>query len=89
MRLLSRLEKTYTQQFGEFLKRSEVSIVSTEVILITCYIDESMIAFAREKGKLGIHVKIYVLRYEVDSKHYDDVQVYYLLKYLKEVGEKI
>lgn len=48
-----------------------------------------MIAFAREKGKLGIHVKIYVLRYEVDSKHYDDVQVYYLLDYLKEVGEKI
>ena len=89
MRLLSRLEKTYTQQFDEFLKHLEVSIVSTEVILITCYIDESMIAFAREKGKLGIHVKIYVLRYEADSKHYDDIQVYYLLDYLKEVGEKI
>lgn len=89
MRLLSCLEKAYTQQFDEFLKRPEVSIGSTEVILITCYIDEPMIAFAREKRKLGIHVKIYVLRYKADSKYYDDIQVYYLLDYLKEIGEKI
>ena len=89
MRLLSCLEKAYTQQFDEFLRRPEVSIGSTEVILITCYIDEPMIVFAREKRKLGIHVKIYVLRYKADSKYYDDIQVYYLLDYLKEIGEKI
>lgn len=89
MTLLSRLESTYTEHFDEFLTHYAVSIVSTEIILITCYIDEPILTFAREKGQLGINVKIYVLRYEADSKHYDDIQIYYLLDYLKEVGEHI
>lgn len=89
MILLSRLEETYTEHFDKFLAHYGTSILSTEVILITCYIEEAMISFVREKRQLGIHVKIYVLSYEADSKHYDDIQIYYLLDYLKEVGERI
>lgn len=89
MILLSRLKETYTEHFDKFLAHYGTSILSTEVILITCYIEEAMIRFVREKRQLGIHVKIYVLNYEADSKHYDDIQIYYLLDYLKEVGERI
>lgn len=85
--LLACMKPTFTEHFDKFLKHHEAAIQSTEVIIMTCYLDEAMILFAREKAATGIRVKIYSLSFEADSKHYEDVEIYYLLDYLKEVGE--
>lgn len=86
--LLASLKPTYTEHFDKFLKRYEHSIETTEVIIVTCYIDEPILEFVRAKQSMGIHAKIYLLSYEVDSKKYKDIEIYYLLDYLKEVGER-
>lgn len=86
--LLASLGETYTEHFDKFLMHHESQIESTEVIIVTCYIDEPMLAFARTKQKAGVRIKIYLLSYEEDSKKYEDVEIYYLLDYLKEVGER-
>lgn len=86
--LLASLKETYTEHFDKLLKRYENIIQSTEIIIVTCYIDEPILTFVREKQKAGIRTKIYVLTYEMDSKKYEDIEVYYLLDYLKEVGER-
>lgn len=87
--LLASLQNTFTEHFDKFLEHHGASVQSTEVIVLTCYIDEAMNNFALNKKNEGIRVKIYVLAYEADSRHYDNLEVYYLLDYLKEVGEKL
>ncbi|MBE6024508.1 MAG: DUF58 domain-containing protein [Cellulosilyticum sp.] len=86
--LLARLKNTFTEHFDKFLDRYESSIQSTELIIVTCYIDETILNFIRNKQRAGISAKVYLMSYEADSKHYEDVEVYYLLDYLKEVGER-
>ena len=88
MVLLARLGEVYSDLFDKFIMRYKESIMTTEVILITCYLDESMLAFIREKEQLGVVVKVYLMAYEADSSHYEDIHVYYLLDYLKEAGGK-
>lgn len=85
--LLARVQPVFTEHFDKFLGRYEALINSTEIIIVTCYIDESIVEFARKKQNVGIHVKVYLMSYEADSRYYEDVEVYYLLDYLKEVGE--
>lgn len=86
--LLAKLGNTFTEHFDKFLARYNESIQSTEVIIISCYIDEPMLEFIRKKQQIGVRVKIYLLCYRADSRQYEDVEIYYLLDYLKEVGEK-
>ena len=85
--LLSSVGDTFTEHFDKLIRRYETTIQSTEVIIITCYIDEPMLEFERNKRNQGIKTKFYLLSYEKDSKPYEDLEVYYLLDYLKEVGE--
>ncbi len=86
--LLASLKDTYTEHFDKFLKRYSDSIDTAEIIIVTCYIDDSILDFTRLKQNEGIRTKIYLLSYEMDSKKYEDIEVYYLLDYLKEVGER-
>lgn len=85
--LLASLGETYSVSFDKFLKQYETSIHTTEVILLSCYIDEVMLHFIREKQLEGIWVKVYLLTYETDSKHYEGITVYYLMDYLEEMGK--
>lgn len=85
--LLARLKPVFTEHFDKFLGQCERKIESTEVVIVTCYLDEAMLAFVRKQQGLGIHIKIYLMSYEADSKSYEDIEIYYLLDYLKEVGE--
>lgn len=86
--LLAGLQDTFTEHFDKFLIHNEAIIQSTELIVITCYIDEAILEFVRRKQVDGMRSKIYLMSYEADSKSYEDVEVYYLLDYLKEVGER-
>lgn len=86
-RLLARLQTTFTEHFDKFLERYSNTICTTNIIIVTCYIDDAMIKFAHEKQQNGMEVKIYVLSYEADSIPCEDVDIYYLLDYLKETGE--
>lgn len=85
--LLARLQTTFTEHFDKFLAHYGESIHTTDIIIVTCYIDDAIIQFAREKQRIGIEVKIYILGYEADSPYYDEIEVYYLLDHLKEAGE--
>ena len=85
--ILADVKETFTEHFDKFLLHYGQEIQSTEVIIITCYIDDAMIGFARKKRQEGIWVRIYIMSYEADSRHYEDVEVYYLLDYLQEAGE--
>lgn len=47
--ILADVKETFTEHFDKFLLHYGQEIQSTEVIIITCYIDDAMIGFARKK----------------------------------------
>ena len=87
MILLARLDEIYAEPMEQFIKHTQQTITTTELILITCYIDQAILQFIREKEESGVVVSVYLMAYEADSPSYEGLEVYYMLDYLKEVGE--
>jgi len=88
MILLARLNEIYSEHFDHFVMKYKDTIFTTEIIMITCYLDERTIAFIREKEGQGIIVKVYLLTYQTSDTYYEDLNVYYILDYLKEEGKE-
>lgn len=88
MILLARLHEIYSNHFETFINTYKNSIFTTEIIMITCYLNEEIISFIKEKEQQGIIVKVYLLRYEEINVYYENLNIFYILDYLKEEGEE-
>lgn len=87
MVLLARVQEIYSEHFDRFIMKYKNTIFTTEIIIITCYLDEGTITFIKEKEQQGIIVKVYLLAYEIPDISYEGINVYYILDYLKEEGK--
>ena len=87
MILLARLKEIYAEPIWQFISHIKETITTTELIIVTCYIDLAILQLIREKEEAGIVVKVYLMAYEADCLRYEGIEVYYMLDYLKEVGE--
>ena len=60
MRTLAMIEPYSTNRFSTFLKGKYHSINTSEIAIITAYVDEDIIDFVRFKGRSGIKVTIFL-----------------------------
>lgn len=74
--ILARLELMSTQPFGDFLAEMYDGITASNIFLVTAYINEQILDFAREKARGGAQVKIFVSA--VLDEVPQDVEVYCL-----------
>ena len=81
---LAKLELEHTQNFNQFLNLYEDKITSTNLILITCFLDDEMICFIRQKQYEGIGVKVCMISCEEEYNEYEDIEIYYLLDTFQE-----
>jgi len=84
LRLLAGLVPHATEDTGLYLSSLADSIGTTDVALVSCYLDENMIEFARAKKRQGVHVRIYVIKYLDPMDVPEDCDVFSLYEDLKE-----
>lgn len=89
--ILAKLELKQSMSFSQYLKQYVHQITSTDVVIVTCFLDEVSLNLIKEKLYEGYHIKVCLLSYEQDKVLEEIVPVYYLrdeLKsYLPEAGE--
>lgn len=74
--LLARLELASTQPFGDFLAEWYDGLTASNLFLVTAYLNETILDFARGKAESGASVKIFVTAWLDEAP--DDVEVYCL-----------
>ncbi len=58
---LSRLKLTATRDFTHYLGEISALVTTTDVVIVTAYINESILQFANSKGRQGVNVTILCL----------------------------
>lgn len=81
--VLSRLQNNYTDYFSHFIRSYDREIQSTDLIVVTVFIDEELTEYLLEKMRQGFCVKVCLLAYQVDCKVHPDLEIYYLRDYLE------
>ncbi|WP_054742206.1 DUF58 domain-containing protein [Cellulosilyticum ruminicola] len=82
--ILARLQLKQNMPFCQYLKNYSYQMTTTDLIVVTCFLDEASIALLREKVYEGYNVKICLLSYEPDRVLEESFDVYYLNTHLKE-----
>lgn len=82
-RILAKLQLKQSLPFCQYLREYSHQITSTDVVIVTCFLDESSRALIKEQLYGGYHVKVCLLGYEPDKMLEDEVEVYYLKDELK------
>ena len=77
-RLLSALPMRSTRFFSEFLEQEYSRIDSTDIVLVSIYLSEEILEFARQKQQDGIHVKIIIAAGLEANQFPDDCDVFCL-----------
>jgi uncharacterized protein (DUF58 family) len=62
LRVLARLEVTKSESFLSYLDNTQNDIMSTDIIIITPYVEEGMFEFARERAMRGVKVRFLLTR---------------------------
>ncbi len=73
---LARLPLDSGEHFPFYLNSLYDTLSSTDVILVTCYLDEATIRFARDKMDAGVPVRLYVLDPDAVPPESGDLDVY-------------
>lgn len=89
LHLLSSLKLQATRKFSAYLEEVNNKITSTDVVIVTCFINEEMIDFARVKEQQGIHVKFIAVRVIVEEFLNSGVDIVCLADSFKEKGEEL
>ena len=61
LRTLAKLQLVSVEGFDSYLSSIYDRITSTDIFLVTSYVDEPVLEFARKKEEDGAHVKLFVL----------------------------
>ena len=85
-RLLACLPAGSHMDFVEYINRLEIPYDTTDVLLVTSYVNERVFAFCRAKEREGIHVKVLLLRLDT-TRLPDDCDIYYMKQEVQANGE--
>lgn len=84
MRILARMRLNVTQPFDHFLEDRCRLLSATDIVLITAYLNDVILAFVRRKQAEGVRVKLLVLRSLEEGVEFpDDCEVYCLYEQLQ------
>ena len=86
-RILAHLPLNSTLPFGEFLNTVYDSVSSTDVILVSSYLNEEILDFMRSKGYSGVHVTLYLTGFVSGEELPDDCEIYCLADHFREEEE--
>lgn len=75
LELLALLPLKSGEHFPFYLNALYDDIRSTDIALVTCYLDEPILQFARDKQDAGVHVRLYVLDPGADAAQ-EDLDIY-------------
>ena len=75
LELLALLPLKSGEHFPFYLNALYDDIRSTDIALVTCYLDEPILQFARDKQDTGVHVRLYVLDPGADAAQ-EDLDIY-------------
>ena len=76
MQELARLELKTGTRFPQYLEEIYEDVSSTDLAIVTCYLDEVIADFAREKSSAGVNVKVFVLSSQLQMPDNPDFEVY-------------
>lgn len=88
MRTLAKIEPNSTGRFGTFLKRESRSINTSEIAIITAYVDDDIIDFVRLKNRSGIRVTIFLTAL-IDGDIAHDIPIINIADRIDERGDEI
>lgn len=81
LRILANLKLVSTEAFPDFLRSMEDGVAATDWVVVTCYLDEEILAFARAKEMQGVRIKFLVPDTLNPSDIPVDLEVYCLCDY--------
>ena len=61
LELLARLQLHSTEDFGNYLAGMSAGILSTDIVIVSCYLSEAMLLFAAGRQRNGVHVRFFIL----------------------------
>lgn len=67
LHILAFLQLQATRSFVPYLEEMYSKLDTTDIVIVTCYINEKMVEFAKKKNSEGIHVKFIALNYLSDE----------------------
>ena len=62
LRVLAQLHVTKSENFARYADQVRGRILSTDMVLITAYVDDALAEFVRERQEAGVHVQLLLLR---------------------------
>lgn len=83
-RLLARLKLKSTQNFPDYLNELYDRVEATDFVVVTPYLCEEILDFARQKTQAGSHVKIFVTGKAERSQLAEDCEVFCLASRFQE-----
>lgn len=73
---LARLPLESGEHFPFYLNALYDSLSATDIIVVTCYLDEAILSFARDKRDAGVPVRLYVLNPDTIPPDSGDLDLY-------------
>ena len=77
-RTLARLQADKSVPLGEFLQRDDLALDSTELVIVSTYMDSTIREFAEQKALSGVSVSIFVRGVVLQEDHSDLYEIYEL-----------
>lgn len=85
--LLSSLTLKSSDYFSKFLEAKSTEIHSTDIIIVTSFLDDDIIRFIHKKTAQNSLVKVILLDFDKHIPAYDSLNIWYLCENKEEEGE--
>ncbi len=82
LRILSKLQDYSVSDFSAWLENNQDNMGSTDLVIVSCYINDEIADFARIKSANGVHVRIFLLNKAEDLPA--DLEIYDITELVEE-----